>query len=105
MTSRWLALATLLLEAYELGLDQVTLPGSDVGQLVVRPCADCQPATLRISAATRYVLRPATTPVSRGEFAAGVAKLGARADSLIFVYYEPQTGNVRRVVLQPGRLP
>lgn len=116
MMSRCLTLVTVVLvagtaqatlksveEAYELGLSQVTLPGSDTGQLVVRPCAKCKPEVLRVSPATAYLVRPATTPVSRSDLVAGAAKALNRATAMIFVYYEPQTGNVRRVVLEPGR--
>jgi hypothetical protein len=90
-------------QAYELGLGDVSLPGSDTGQLVVRPCAGCRTAALRVGAATRYILRPSATPVTRTEFAAGVARITSRAKASIFVYYEPSSGNVRRIVLQPGR--
>jgi hypothetical protein len=88
-------------QAYELSLSQVTLPASDAGSLIVRPCASCKPAVLRVNSATRYVLRPAVEPVTRSEFAAGIAELASRTKAVIFVFYEPQSGQVRRVVLQP----
>jgi hypothetical protein len=90
-------------QAYELGLNQVALPASDNGSLVIRVCATCKPTTLRVNPGTRYILRPAVTPVTRAEFAAGVAKITSRAAASVFVYVEPGTGKVRRVVLQPGR--
>jgi hypothetical protein len=114
--SRSVTLATLLVlagtaqatlksveEAYELALQQVSLPGTDTGALIVRTCPGCKPVILRVGVNTRYILRPATTPVTRSDFAAGVAHVASRSTARIFVYYEPQTGNVRRVVLQPGR--
>lgn len=90
-------------DAYELGLSQVTLPGSDTGQLVVRLCAKCKPELLQVNAATVYLVRPAATPVPRSSLVAAAAKAAARSTATVFVYYEPQTMSVRRVVLDPGR--
>jgi hypothetical protein len=90
-------------DAYELGLSQVTLPGGDTGQVVVRPCARCKPEILRVSAATVYLVRPASTPVPRSSLVAAAAKAAGRSTATVFVYYEPQTMSVRRVVLDPGR--
>lgn len=90
-------------DAYELGLSQVTLPGSDTGQLVVRLCAKCKPELLRVSAATVYLVRPASTPLPRSSLVAAAAKAAGRSTATVFVYYEPQTMSVRRVVLDPGR--
>lgn len=116
MSNRWPAIALVLFaagaaqgtlkpieQAYELGIGEVTLPGNDSGSLVVRPCAECRPVTLRVSPATTYVVRPGNAALTRSDFTAEVSRVRSRADALLFVYYDPGTSNVRRIVLQAGR--
>ena len=90
-------------ESFELSPSDVTLPASATGRLVVRPCVACRPQLLSVDAATRYLLQPGTTPVTLEEFAKSKARAAGRRAAAVFVYYDPQTRNVRRLVLKPGR--
>lgn len=89
-------------QAYELALGTVSLPGNESGQLLVRRCAGCKPELLRVTAATRYFVRPSTAPVSLRDAHRAAVKAGANPAALVYVYYEPQTRSVRRLVLDPG---
>lgn len=90
-------------EALELAPGDITLPVAATGQLVARPCPGCKPQLLRVDAATRYLLRPGTTPVNLAEFTRSTAQAAGRNAAAVFVYYDPQTLSVRRLVLNPGR--
>lgn len=110
-----LALAALLasgashaaLKAIEAALElepaQALLPTNANGQLVARPCVGCRPQVLRVDAATRYLVRPGREPVSFAEFGKAYAPAARRASAMLFVYYDPRTRLVRRLVLEPGR--
>lgn len=89
-------------QAYELTLGAVTLPGNEVGQLVVRRCAACKPDLLRVNGATRYFIRPATAPVTLRDARTAATKAGATAGALVYVYYQPASRNVTRIVLDLG---
>ncbi len=89
-------------QAYELALGTVSLPGNESGQLLLRRCAGCKPESLRVNPATRYFVRPSKAPVSLREARQAAVKAGANPDALVFVYYEPTTRTVRRLVLDPG---
>jgi hypothetical protein len=90
-------------QAYELLLRSVSLPLHESGQLVVRECAGCRPEILRVTGATRYFVRPTATPVSLRDLRAVAARAGATPGALLYVYYDPGTRNVRRLVLDAGR--
>ena len=85
--------------AYELTLAAVTLPGNENGYLMVRRCAGCKPEILRVNAQTRYVVRPARSPVSLPDLKAQAGRIIARERAAVYVYYDPRTGYVRRLVL------
>jgi hypothetical protein len=86
-------------EAFELSLDQVVLPANDTGQLVVHRCAGCKPETLRVAADTQYFIRPATRPVSLDDARKAAGKAAGRRQASAYVYYDPKTRTVRRLVL------
>jgi hypothetical protein len=86
-------------QAYELTLDQVSLPGSPDGQLVARPCANCPPVILRLSAQTTYHIRPDNTPVSWQDFSAAV-RSGPRSKTRLAVFYTAEARQVTRLVLE-----
>lgn len=94
---------TALEEAFEVAPGDVTLPVSEAGQLVVRPCPACRPQLLRVDAGTRYLVQPGPETVSLAEFTRGAAQAAGRRTAAVFVYYDPQTRSVRRLVLHPGR--
>ena len=90
-------------EAYELSLSDVTLPVVATGSLIVRRCARCKPETLQVTDETRYFVRPGTAPVSLADTRKAAAKAAGRRQASVFVYYEPKTRHVRRLVLDPAR--
>jgi hypothetical protein len=87
-------------QAYELSLSAVTLPASSAGQLIFRRCPACKPESLRVTADTRYFVRPSTVAVSLGD--ARKAAAAARPAASLYVFYDPNTRGVRRLVLDPG---
>ena len=88
-------------QAYELGLGDLTLPGNEAGYLMARLCPRCRPEVLRVDAATRYLVRPSATPVSLAEFRAQAKRAlqVAANQGFCYVYYDPKTRHVRRLVL------
>jgi len=100
------AVATLrtIEEAYELRPSQVQLPASSTGGLTVRLCATCSPVVLRVTEATMWFSAPREQPpAGQGAVLDALAAAGSRAGVWIYVYYEPQTLRVNRIVLDvPG---
>ena len=96
-------------QAYELTRNQVQLPASPEGSLTVRPCATCRPVVLRVTAATTWFSRPGVRQPA-GQPPSWLRSGPRQRDpgTLVYVYYEPQTRRVKRVVLDlpapvPGR--
>lgn len=91
-------------QAYELSPGQVQLPDTPEGQLTVRPCPTCRVVSLRVTAATAWFNGPGTVKAG-GQPAGQAAVLGAlraaasNPETLVYVYYEPQTRRVKRIVL------
>jgi hypothetical protein len=90
-------------EAHELALKAVTLPVTEVGQLILRRCDECRPETLSTNANTRYFVRPAKEAISLDEIRRAAATAAARPTAHVYVYFDPRTRAVRRVVLDDGR--
>lgn len=86
-------------DAYELALDQIQLPGQPTGALVLRTCPACPPVSLRVTAATTWHAGTGTRPVSQAEVLRQVRAAAARPGVLVYVYYQPRTRVVNRVVL------
>jgi hypothetical protein len=87
-------------QAYELTREQVQLPGRPDGNLTVRPCATCRPVTLRVTAGTAWFASPGTRqPAGQEAVLAAFRAAAGQPGTLVYVYYEPQTGRVKRVVL------
>lgn len=110
--TRFLALATLLClalpaaatlqtieQAYELTRDQVQLPTDTSGPLRIRPCRDCPPVALQVTVDTQWFTAPGAPAVSRKELLAAFKQAALEPATLVYVYYEPQTKRVKRVVL------
>lgn len=83
---------------FELALNQVTLPRSSAGQVVVRQCGDCDPEVLRVDANTRYFLG-SNKPASLAELRAAADAVRDPKRTGVYVFYEPETGVVTRIVL------
>jgi hypothetical protein len=92
-------------QAWEVPLGAVTLPGNESGQLVVRRCTSCKPDVLRVNAATRYFVRPSRAPVAFAELRRAAVKAGANRAALMYVYYDPASRTVRRLVVDAGATP
>jgi hypothetical protein len=91
-------------EAYELTRSQVQLPGSSTGGLTVRRCPACSPVVLRVTEATRWFSAPREQPpAGQATVLAAFAAAGNKPGVFVYVYYEPQTLRVNRIVLDvPG---
>jgi hypothetical protein len=89
-------------EAHELALAAVTLPVTEVGQLIVRRCDECRPETLSTNANTRYFVASAKSAIPLAEIRRAAAA-AARSSALVYVYFDPRTRVVRRLVLDAGR--
>ena len=87
-------------QAYELTRDQVQLPGKPEGGLTVRPCPNCKPVVLRVTTATAWFIAPETVKAAgQPAVLAAFKASGRNPGTLVYVYYEPQTRRVKRIVL------
>jgi len=93
-------------QAYELSRRDVQLPGRPEGNLTVRPCPTCKTVQLRVTAATGWFIAPQTRKAA-GQPALLAAYKAAAANpaTLVYVYYEPQTRRVKRIVLDVPAAP
>ena len=99
------ALAVRVLEqpegAYELDLNDVTLPGSTAGSIIFQPCPDCATVSLRVSLGTRYQIDGAPLPLE--DFLRATSRLaGSATDAdqpMLTVYYDRDSRRVTRVAL------
>lgn len=90
-------------DAYELSLGQVTLPSAENGTLVIRPCATCKSQILKVTSATRYIVRPGKNPVSLRDLTKAAKLAAGKKTASAYVYYEPATRRVTRLVLDTTR--
>lgn len=86
-------------QAYELTRDQVQLPTDATGPLRVRPCRKCATVVLQVTANTRWFTAPGTAAVPMAKLLDAFRQAALQPATLIYVYYEPQTKRVNRVVL------
>jgi hypothetical protein len=87
-------------QAYELTRSQVQLPTAAEGGLTVRPCPTCRPLSLRVTAATGWFIGPGTRqPAGQAAVLEAFRAAATNPKTLVYVYYEPQTRRVKRVVL------
>ncbi len=91
-------------QAFELGPAQVELPARPDAQLTVRPCAGCPIVALRVTAATRwYSSLIERQPAGQAAVLEIYRAASGNPQTLVHVFYEPQTLRVRRVVLDLPR--
>jgi len=87
-------------QAYELTRTQVSLPEAAHGGLTVRLCTACRPLVLQVTEATAWFSVPGEhQPAGQAAVLAAFKAAGNNPDLLVYVYYEPQTLRVRRIVL------
>ena len=91
-------------QAYELALSEITLPGNENGYVMVRRCARCKPEVMRVDARTVYRVRPASNPVSLRELKIQAGKAIGSRQASVYLYYDPKTRYVRRLVLDAAQL-
>lgn len=88
-------------EAYELGLSDVTLPGSSGGNVIFKECADCRTQSLRVTSATVYVLEEQL--MNLGDLRRAVADLeaerGGAAGIAVYLFYNKDSKRVERLVV------
>lgn len=89
-------------QAVEMPLVALRMPVAANTALVVRRCAKCKPELLRVTTETRYFVRPGREAVTLREARKAAAAAAARPAALAYVYYQPETRTVRRLVLDPG---
>lgn len=87
-------------QAYELTGSQVRLPEAAVGGVTIRLCPECSPVVLRVTAATAWFSAPNQLQAD-GQAAVLKAWEAAGRESrlLVYVYYEPASKRVNRIVL------
>jgi len=81
-------------EAYEVSLDQVTLPAHSASQVIIRRCSDCDPVLLPVNAQTTYKIGSEKVDLATlRDLASG------GSSALVIILYSPDTGVVTRIVL------
>jgi len=81
-------------EAYEVSLDQVTMPAHSASRVVIRRCADCDPILLPVNAQTSYKVGGENVDLATlRDLASG------GSNALVIILYSPDTGVVTRIVL------
>jgi hypothetical protein len=87
-------------EAYELYATQLTLPARPDAQLTIRRCRDCRVVALRVTPRTAWFLHPdLSRPQSQAAVLAAFKPAATNADTMVYVYYEPRTRRVTRIVV------
>ena len=91
-------------QAYELTPGQVQLPETPEGPLTVHPCPTCRIVSLRVTTATAWFNGPGTVkaggpPAGQAAVLEAFRAAASNPQTLVYVYYEPQTRRVKRIVL------
>lgn len=91
-------------QAFELTPAQLQLPSRPDAQLTIRPCADCPIVALRVTAATQWFAGLGEKqPAGQAAVLEIFRTAGSDPQTLVHVYYEPQTLRVKRIVLDLRR--
>ena len=91
-------------QAYELTHNQIQLPSGPEGTLSVRRCATCPLVFLRVTTATAWFAAPRSRQArnqtnNQSTVLAAFHASATNPRALVYVYYEPQTLRVKRIVL------
>ena len=87
-------------QAYELTHNQIQLPSGPEGTQSVRPCATCRLVFLRVTTATAWFAAPRSRQANSQRSVLDAFHASAtNPRALVYVYYEPQTLRVKRIVL------
>lgn len=92
-------------KSYELVLKDVTIPGSTAGTVIFKACEDCDPQSLRVTAATLYVVDGIERSFVEFQQAAAALRSrdGAQSDAGVYVHYDMGTLLVNRIRLNDPR--
>lgn len=91
-------------QAFELSPAQIELPARPDAQLTIRPCDGCRIVALRVTAATRwYTSLAERQPAGQATLLEIFRTASNDPQTLVHVFYEPQTLRVSRVVLDIPR--
>ena len=86
-------------QAFEVRPNQVDLPDRADGRLTLRPCRTCRTVALRVTPDTAWFNSPASRqPVGQRMVLAALSAAN-NSRTLLYIYYEPQTQRVKRIVL------
>ncbi len=83
------------MEVYEVDLVYLRLPGTVSGTLTFSDCSNCDTQTIRVTAATRYVVNG--RDVMLVDFRRVVSSITNRKDQIIDVYHDLESDTVIRV--------
>jgi hypothetical protein len=92
----------LVEQAYELRPSGLQLPADAKpgDRLGIQPCAGCPRVSLRVASGTQWRIGQRGPLVTAGEFRSRFQQaLAGSGDTLVFVYYDPKSLSVNRVVL------
>ncbi len=83
------------MEVYEVDLVYLRLPGTVSGTLTFSDCSNCDTQTIRVTAATRYIVNG--RDVMLVDFRRVVSGITNRKDTIIDVYHDLESDTVIRV--------
>ena len=83
------------MEVWEVELVNLRLPGTVSGTLSFSDCTDCETQTIRVTAATRYVVNG--RDVMLADFRKTVSRITNRKDTIIDVYHDLESDTITRV--------
>jgi adenine deaminase len=86
-------------DAYELGLGEVSLPGSEAGTVIFKACDDCKTQSMRVTGTTIYKVGGRT--VTLKEFTEAAEEFrkqqGATSQTIVYVFYDVKSRRVNRL--------
>ncbi len=87
-----------IMEVHEVDLVYLRLPGTVSGTLTFSDCANCDTQTIRVTAATRYIVN--SRDVMLADFRRAVAGIRNRSDQIIDVYHDLESDTVNEVAVK-----
>ena len=86
---------TTVAQAHEVNLNDVRFPQSTSGTIGFRPCSECEYATKRVSASTRWVLNG--QPVTLEKFREGLAHITNRNSEIVTIVHHLEEDTITEV--------
>lgn len=89
-------------QAFELRAQQVALPDVAEAPLTVRTCPDCKATVLRVTGGTQWFVGAGSRQAqSQAAVMEVFRQVAPSSRTLVYVYYEPGSGQVTRIVVDP----